>query len=153
MKKFYLLVFIVTVISCNNQETLEKETTIISADTIPEHRTVVSSKPIANFTENAGDALNKDWAFTVKVFETEKTFHYVMKIKFQELDALDTLILPNLGIQPILVLKSGKEKFSCIVGFKDKQQQFREYKKVSVEDNHLKITTLKRYGVYTTIKK
>ncbi len=153
MKIFSVLFFLVTIISCNNQETIEKETTIINSDTIPETRTVLSSRPIANLIENAGDALNKDWAFSVKVYQTEKTFHFIMKVKYQELEAVDTLKIPNIGIQPVVVLKSGKEKFSCIVGFRDKAQQFKEYKKVRVENNQLKISVLKHYAVYTSIKK
>ncbi|OIR08271.1 hypothetical protein GALL_94390 [mine drainage metagenome] len=153
MKIIFILFLLITIISCNNQEDIEKETTIISAGTIPETRTAVSSRPIAGLTENAGDALNKDWAFTVKVYQTAKTFQFVMKIKYQELEAVDTLKIPNIGIEPVVVLKSGKEKFSCIVGFKDKAQQFKEYKKVSVENNQLKIKVLKHYAVYTSIKK
>ena len=75
-----------------------------------------------------------------------------MKIKFEELEAADTLIIPDLHIQPMVELQPGKEKFSCIVGFKDKEQKFREYKKVSIENNQLKISILKRYGVYATMK-
>ncbi|MDE3144218.1 MAG: hypothetical protein KGL19_08700 [Bacteroidota bacterium] len=152
MKKLSVLFSLITIISCNNQEAIEKETTIIGIDTIPETRTAVSSRPIADLTENAGDALNKDWAFTVKVYQTTKTFHFIMKVKYEELETVDTLKIPNIGIQPIVVLKSGKEKFSCIVGFKDKAQQFKEYKKVSVENNQLKIKVLKHYAVYATVK-
>ena len=152
MKKLSTFFITVIFLSCNNQESAEKVISIISNDTIPELRTVVSSKPVANFTKNAGDALNKDWAFTVRVYETSKTFRFVMKIKFEELEAADTLIIPDLHIQPMVELQPGKEKFSCIVGFKDKEQKFREYKKVSVENNQLKITTLKHYGVYATMK-
>ena len=152
MKKPIILFITVTILSCNNQDSAEKEITVISNDTIPELRTVVSSKPIADYTQNAGDALNRDWAFTVRVFETSKTFRFVMKIKFEELDVVDTLIIPDLHIQPVVELQPGKEKFSCIAGFKDKAQKFREYKKVSVENNQLKIITLKHYGVYATMK-
>ena len=152
MKKLSILFITATILSCNNQESTEKEITIINNDTIPELRTVVNSKPVANFTQNTGDALNKDWAFRVRVYETSKTFRFVMKIQFEELEAVDTLIIPNLHIQPIVELQAGKEKFSCIAGFKDREQKFREYKKVSVENDQLKITTLKHYGVYATTK-
>ena len=152
MKKLSTFFITVIFLSCNNQESAEKVISVISNDTIPELRTVVSSKPVANFTKNAGDVLNKDWAFTVRVYETSKTFRFVMKIKFEELEAADTLIIPDLHIQPMVELQPGKEKFSCIVGFKDKEQKFREYKKVSIENNQLKISILKRYGVYATMK-
>jgi len=149
MKKLSIFFLSAIILSCNNQESVEKEITIVNNDTIPQIRTVVSSRPVADFTQNAGDALNTNWVFSVKIFETEKTFRFVMKIKFEELTAADTLILPDLHIRPVVELQPGKEKFSCIVGFKDREQKFREYKKVSVENNQLKITTLKRYGVYT----
>jgi len=152
MRKLSILFITAAILSCNNRESTEKVITVITNDTIPEIRTIVSSKPIADFSQNAGDALNKDWAFTVKVYETSKTFRFVMKIKFEELEAVDTLIIPDLHIQPVVELQSGKEKFSCIAGFKDKEQKFREYKKISIENNQLKITTLKHYGVYATMK-
>jgi hypothetical protein len=61
----------------------------------------------------------------------------------------DTLKLPNFGTLPRPVIQKGKEKYSCIIGFMDKQNQFREYKKVYVKGNQLKITALKHYAVAT----
>ena len=149
MKYIYFIASVLLIISCNEQENAEKGISIISSDTIPEHRTAINPKPVADYTETAADALNKSWVFAVKVFETEKTFQYVLKIKFQELEAVDTLNIPNLRIQPVVQIQKGNEKYCCIVGFLDKEKKFREYKKVTVENNHLKITALKHYGVYS----
>jgi hypothetical protein len=44
-------------------------------------------------------------------------------------------------------VKPGTEKLSCIIGFVDNQNNFREYKLLSAEDNNLKLTVLKSYAV------
>ena len=115
---------------------------------IPEYRDSVSKKPIEEHREKVDNPLN-DWYFSVKLYETPKTFHYVVKLKFEELEGEDTLKLPNFGTLPKPVIKKGKDQYSCIIGFLDKGGNFREYKKVHVVANHLKITTLKHYAVST----
>jgi len=154
MKKFCAALLFVTTIACNNESytvTPKSDTVIVNLDTIPEIRTNINPKPVVTYHEKDDDALN-DWGFDIKVYETQKTFYYLMKVKFEEIDAVDTLKLPNAGIKPVVELHRGNEKYSCIVGFRDKQQQFREYKKVSVQNNQLKIKVLAHYGVYNTLK-
>jgi hypothetical protein len=115
---------------------------------IPEERAVVHKEPVAEYKIKSDNPLN-DWYFSVSLFETNKTFNYLMKIQFEEVRGEDTLKLPDLGLEPKPVIQKGKEKYSCVVGFMDQNNQFREYKLIYVENsNQLKVTTLKHYAVY-----
>jgi hypothetical protein len=113
---------------------------------IPEYRDSVRKQPVAQYQEKVDNPLN-DWYFSVKLFETPKTFHYLVKLNYEEIVGEDTLKLPNFGTLPKPVIQKGPEKYSCIIGFMDKENKFREYKKVYVKGNHLKITALKHYAV------
>ncbi len=113
---------------------------------VDERRTSVKEAPVAQYSVKTDDPLN-DWYFSVSIYETPATFHYLLKLQFEEIRGEDTLKIPNLGYAPEPVLQKGPEKYSCIIGFRDREGQFREYKKVHVKGNSLKITTLKHYAV------
>ncbi len=117
-------------------------------DTIPKTREKISKTPVAVYEEKTDNPLN-DWYFRVKVFETEKTFRYLMKMQYEEITGTDTLKLPNQGTWPTIDIRKGEDKYSCIVGFLDKDGQFKEYKKVYVKENVLKVKVLKSYVAYT----
>jgi hypothetical protein len=68
-------------------------------------------------------------------------------MQYQEVTGEDTLRIPNLGKEPRVEIKPGKTEYSCILGFYDQDGVFREYKEVSVKDESLSLTTLKRYAV------
>ena len=69
-------------------------------------------------------------------------------MQFEEIRGEDTLKLPDFGIEPKPEIRKGIGRFSCIIGFIDKDQSFREYKLVSVKDGReLKLTTLKHYAI------
>jgi hypothetical protein len=116
--------------------------------TIPEFRNTVSKEPVAQHVEKVDNPLN-DWYFSVKLYETPKTFQYLIRLRYEEIQGEDTLKLPNFGTLPKPVIQKGNEKYSCIIGFMDKQNKFREYKKVYVQGSRLKITALKHYAVAT----
>jgi hypothetical protein len=131
--------------------TAEKTAPAIKAppvEKIPLYRTTVNAEPVAEHQEKTNNPLN-DWYFSVKLYETPKTFQYLMKCKYEELEGDDTLYLPNMGVAPKPVIQKGTDKYSCIVGFMDNNNQFREYKKVYVKDDQLKVTSLKHYSVVT----
>jgi hypothetical protein len=46
---------------------------------------------------------------------------------------------------PTIELQKGSEDLSCIVGFKGKENEFKEYKKVFIDNGELRITTIKAY--------
>lgn len=121
------------------------------AEKVPMFRTTVNAEPVAEYKQKTDDPLN-DWYFSVKLYETPKTFYYLMRVKYEELEGDDTLFLPNLGTVPKPVIQKGEDKFSCIVGFMDNHDQFREYKKVYVKNDQLKVTSLKHYSVATYSK-
>ena len=150
IKILHLLAFSF-VISCNNSQPKEevstkKKDTISKTPYIDPDKKEISKEPVASYSEKTDNPLN-DWYFKVQLFETEKTFEYLIKLQFEEIRGEDTLKLPNFGRMPEPQIKKGDEKYSCIIGFLDKENKFREYKKVYVQDNHLKITAIKHNGV------
>ncbi len=154
-----LSLFII-LLSCNSgskselQSTEATDTTsYITNDTIPNYRKTINHEAAASFSKNVPDEFNK-WVFQVDVYETKETFKYLMRIKYKELVVTDSLRLPNFGITPKIILKSGKEPLSCIIGFADKKDDFKEYRKVFIDNNRLRMVSLKSYfvGVYQTKK-
>jgi len=151
---------IIIVAACNSNKndgsqssTTNDTTTYITNDTIPNFRKVISSNAVASFSKNVPDELNK-WVFAVDVYETKETFKYNMRIKYKELTVTDSLRIPNFGIMPKVILQSGKEPLSCIIGFADKKGNFKEYRKAFIDNDKLRIVSLKSYfvGVYQTKK-
>ena len=134
----------------NTTDTAATKKDIVSepAGKIPLKRDSVRFGPVAEYREKTGNPLN-DWYFSVKLYETPETFHYIIKLEYEEIRGEDTLKLPNFGVMPRPVIQKGPDKLSCIIGFMDKDSVFREYKKVYVKDNVVKITALKHYAVYT----
>ena len=136
--------------SCGDRQTSPKSGAgALSESTaeVPEIRKKISDVPVAEFKEKTGDALN-DWYFLVQLYETSATFQYRVKLQFEEIRAEDTIRFPNFGIWPKPRIQKGKDKFSCIIGFLDQENRFREYKLVSVKDGRkLKISTLAHYAV------
>jgi hypothetical protein len=159
MKKNMYLVCCLIIAACNESPTdsIKKEdtalrtpapVTINPADNIPLYRDSLQAEPVAEYKERTENHFN-DWYFSVQLFETSKTFHYRIHLQYEEIEGDDTLKLPNFGTMPEPVIQKGPEKYSCIIGFKDKEGNFREYKKVYVKDDHLKVTALRHYSVAT----
>ena len=144
---------IISYSSCSPREekqpvtTAETESKVLSpVDTISLTRSEINKEAVATFSKKTDNPLN-DWYFRVNIYETPSTFKYLMRMQFEEIRGDDTLKIPNLGIEPKPVIKPGKELYSCIVGFLDKDGNFREYKKVYVKNNSLKVTTIRHYSV------
>jgi hypothetical protein len=135
--------------SCREQtQELPSQTdsvTVVSVDTIPEKRVKISKEPIAHFEEKL-DTLN-NWKFAVYIYETAKTFKYNIHLEAKEVRVTDSLIIPNFGRHPKVVIQKGKEPHTCIIGFLDKKDAFKEYRKVSFQDERLRIKTIQTYYV------
>ena len=117
---------------------------------ISPNRKLVRKGPVASYREKTDNPLN-DWYFSVGLYETPLTFQYLLKMQFEELKGEDTLLLPDLGSPPQPVIQKGKDKYSCVVGFLDKDNRFREYKLVYVkEGRELKLVTLHHYAMVPT---
>jgi hypothetical protein len=133
----------------NSDSGINKSGPVIPSDTVPEYRKKQRKEAVAEYREKIEDPLN-NWYFSVRVFETSKTYDYQLKLQFEEIKGEDTLRLPNFGSEPRPALVKGKDKYSCIIGFLDKRNNFKEYKLVSVrEGRELKLTTLNHYAVTT----
>jgi hypothetical protein len=148
MKKYGVLLICLFAIACNTENKTDKKKSGIEIvnDTIPATRTTVNPEAVASYSESVADKdkLN-NWQFSVDAFETGKTFQYLLKIKYKELQVKDTLTVPDFGIMPTVELQKGSEDLSCIVGFKGKENEFKEYKKVFIDNGQLRITTIKAY--------
>lgn len=150
--KHYSFLLLLALLSCNkpknNSETTatnSDEPTKAINDTIPLTREKVEKSPIASYSEKVKDDLN-DWRFAVDVYETPQTFKFLMKIEYMVQEAEDTLTIPNFGIMPKVEVRKGPDENSCIVGFLDKQGEFKDYKMIALKEKQLKISTLKYYG-------
>lgn len=153
MKNLLAAISCLLVVSCGQGK---KETTVVQeapkdsvinrVAKIPLEREVVKTEPVAEYRVRTENPLN-DWYFQVRLYETSKTFHYLIKLQYEEIRGEDTLKLPNFGTIPQPVIQKGPEQYSCIIGFMDKDNKFREYKKAFVKENTLKIVALKHYGV------
>ncbi|WP_353717767.1 hypothetical protein [Dyadobacter sp. 676] len=150
--KRYSFLLLLAVLCCNkpkkNDETAatnSDEPIKAINDTIPLTREKVEKSPVASYSEKVEDELN-DWRLAVDVYETKQTFKFLMKIEYMVQEAEDTLTIPNFGIMPKVEIRKGPQKESCIVGFLDKQGEFKEYKLIALKDKQLKISTLKYYG-------
>ena len=156
MIRYCLFLLLISLFSCNQQadSDTEKGGTVIANDTISETRNNVKSDAVASYSEPVADKdkLN-NWKFSVDAFETPETFKYQLAIQYKELKVKDTLTIPNFGIQPSIVLKKGPEELSCIVGFTGKEGEFKEFKKVMIDNGELKITPLKAYRTGLVQKK
>ncbi|HEX8331849.1 MAG TPA: hypothetical protein VF622_04460 [Segetibacter sp.] len=147
--KYYLIPFLFF-IGCSQSDERRNsglnKTTKVTNDTIPEVRKEVSHKPVASYMIPIGDP-RLEYKFGVLIYETPQTFKYLMRMQYEGMVVTDTLKVPNFGIWPTVEVRPGKEKLSCLIGFLDKEKKFKEYKMLTIKDNDLKLTVLKRYGV------
>ena len=137
--------------SCNGNGTSNDNGDAASTTTgsIPLERPNPNSNPVATYSEDVNSETGKlnHWKFTVALYETNKTFMYRIQVQYAELNITDSVQLPNLGMMPKPALQKGKEDYSCIIGFMDDKNTFRDYKLVSATDGNVRIHTLKYYSV------
>ena len=131
--KYLSLILIIIIFGCSNNK-----------KTIPAERKNVNTKAVASYVIPMGDP-KLDRKFGAEVFETPATFKFLLVMYFDGITQNDTLVFPDLGISPVVQIKPGTEKLSCIIGFLDDKNVFREYKKVAIKNNQLVLSTLKKY--------
>lgn len=149
--KYPVLFFVLFIYSCSGNNKQQSKTSSPAApytsnDTIPIARKQVSKSPVASYIIPINNPLLHQY-FGAKVYETLLTFQFLLTMRYEGMIETDTLKIPNFGTWPIVQIKKGPEKLSCIIGFLDKEKNFKEYKMLSARDNKLKLTVLKRYGV------
>jgi hypothetical protein len=153
-KAFCILTILCLFASCENKNTNSSNAN--SATTAPasvsQFRDHPSPQPVATHSENVTSETGRlnNWKFSVALYETAKTFTYRLQIQYAELSITDSLQLPDLGTAPKPVFQKGKEKYTCIIGFMDNKNIFREYKSVTVTNGNVRIHTLKYYAVSRT---
>jgi len=155
--KSAVLFFVLLINSCSENSKQGSKTTstvtYTSNDTVPLVRKQVSKVPVASYMIPINNPLLHQY-FGVKIYETPLTFQYILRMEYEGMKETDTLKIPNFGTWPIVKIKKGPEKLSCIIGFLDKEKRFKEYKKLLAKDNKLKLIVLKSYavGVYSNTK-
>jgi hypothetical protein len=155
MKTCFFL-FAIFIIACNNKNKLYEEkasgeTEYKTNDTIPEVRREVKKMPVASYLVPSKKKFI-NYKFGVKVFETPKTFQYLLEMNYDGMKVMDTLKIPNFGTWPVVEVKPAKEKLTCIIGFLDKEKNFKEYKMLTAKGSKLKLKVLHHYfvGSYRT---
>lgn len=155
-----ILLLLVTACNTGNDKTIENKTdspvastnandsVVFTTENIPFERTEVNPKPVKSYSETIKSFETTD-EFKVRLYETKRTFKYVIKISYQQMEVEDTLRVPNFGIEPSVdIIKGDSIRPSCIIGFFDKEQKFRESKLVYFKGNKMKVKVLKHYAVY-----
>ena len=134
--KYLSLILIIIIFGCSNNNS--------NNNTIPTTRKTVNAKPVAAYVIPMGDP-KLDRKFGTEIYETPETFKFKLVLYNDGTVVNDTLEFPNFGIAPVIQVKPGTEKLSCIIGFVDNKNVFREYKMLSEKNGQLLLTTLKRY--------
>ncbi len=158
MLKRFSVVAVVWLTACADEGVVKsksaKDTTLfVSNDTISEVRPFVSDKPVASWAVSVDDP-KLEQKFGVHIYETNFTFKYLLRMQHGGMHITDTLKVPNFGTLPVVRIRPGKDKMSCIIGFLDQNKEFKEYKKLVADGNQMKLIVLKKYstGVYESTK-
>jgi len=149
MRYAFITIFLMGMIACNQKTSSNKNEAAkieFAKDTVPEIRSTINKKPVASYTIPMGDP-RLDRKFGVNIYETPHTFKYLLQMQYDGMIQTDTLKVPNLNRWPVVKVEPGKEKLSCIIGFLDDKNTFREYKLLSAKNNHLNLSVLKSYGL------
>ena len=155
MKTIYRALLILLLAACNstNENTKgNKDSIVFTTENIPAERRNVNPQPVKIYEETTKSFETTD-EFKVGLYETKQTSTYLIKISYKNLEAVDTLRVPNFGIEPSVGIIKGEKQPSCIVGFLDKDKEFRESKLVYFEEDKLKVHVLKYYAVYADTAK
>ena len=152
MKLITFIILSCLFIACNNGEnaTSHSDTVvIIKTNAVAETRKNPNNTPVSNYSEAVDDGVNyaNGWKFSASLFETKYTFKYLLKMQYKELRETDTLVIPNLGVLPKVDIRKGASAQSCVIGFFDKKENFKEYKKLIVRNEQLKLITIQSYSV------
>lgn len=155
--KYLSILFLFISTACSNGNSLKSEnasdtTSFTSNDTIPEIRKGVSNKPVASYLIPINDPVLKQ-KFGVEIYETPRTFQFLLRMQYEGMEVTDTLKIPNFGMWPVVKINPGKDKLSCIIGFLDKKKEFKEYKMLTAKGDKMRLIVLKRYtvGVYRNV--
>jgi hypothetical protein len=146
----FVVFSIFSLVACNNpggSNTGTDSSSVSITSAISSERTNVKAEPVASYHYAIPNDLNS-WEFNVSLKETSQRFNYVLEMQYQEMTGMDTITIPNFGFEPEPAIKKGSNDLECIIGFLDKEKKFRDYLKVFVDNDRLRVKTLKQYAVY-----
>ncbi|HMO31697.1 MAG TPA: hypothetical protein PKE63_05640 [Lacibacter sp.] len=113
-----------------------------------EERATVNPDPVLEYVVNLGDTLNPEWAFSVKLYEQQKSLQYRVLFKYKEVEGEKIFSYPNLGFMPLPGLRrQGEDSLACVVGFYDADSTFMDLRLIKVENGNLIYRHLKEYQV------
>ncbi|MBL0883543.1 MAG: hypothetical protein IBJ16_09410 [Chitinophagaceae bacterium] len=143
---------IILFIACNNRpENVQQETAVvIPADSISELRSTIRKEAVITHQQKVPDEFN-NWKFQVSLYETERRFHYIVRMQYKELRISDSINIPNLGKEPIVEIQKDSQPYSCTIGFLDKKGVFKPYYRANVQKEQLRFKKIAAYGVGVTL--
>lgn len=145
---------IIFMVGCDNSaektKSPEETTVVIPADSISELRSTVRKEAVVSHQQKVPDEFN-DWKFAVQLYETERRFHYTVRMQYKELRITDSINIPNLGKEPIVEIQKDSQPYSCTIGFLDKKGVFKPYYRASIQKEQLRFKKIAAYGVGVTL--
>ena len=147
--KYWYIISLICISACHQKNKLDHKGLAdenASTDTIPEVRDTIGKSPVASYSIPMGDP-RLERKFGVEIYETNYTFKYLLVMQYDAMVQTDTLKLPNFGTWPVVKVKPGKEKLSCIIGFLMRKIILESTKCLVLKMMHLKLTVLKSYGI------
>lgn len=151
-KKYFVILPLFLIVACTQKNNrTDRKKSFQTNNSIPALRKNINKKPVAFYDVPMGDP-RLDRRFGVAIFETSETFKFYLSMQYDAMFQSDTLQIPNFDVMPEVQIRPGPIKLSCIIGFLDKEKNFREYKLLSAKGDKLTLTTMKSYGVETYVK-
>jgi len=150
------LLCIIFIAGCNSSsdksKSPEEAAIIIPADSISELRSTVRKEAVASHQQKVPDEFN-NWKFAVHLYETERRFHYTVRMQYKELRITDSINIPNLGKEPIVAIQKDSLPYSCTIGFLDNKGLFKPYYRANVQKEQLRFKKIAAYwvGVYKKV--
>lgn len=147
-----LLILLFAACASGHNENNGEDSVVLTSDNVPLERENINPNPVKYYHETVKSFETTD-EFKVGLYETKQTFKYLIKISYKQIEVNDTLRVPNFGLSPAVeIIKGDSARPSCIVGFLDKDQRFKESKLIAFVNNKLKVKVLKYYAVYQDSK-
>lgn len=149
----YFSMMLLSVLLCSCTDSINKnnnnDSIISPSENISTARSSVNPNAIKTYEETIKSFETTDH-FKVSIFETNQTFNFLIKISYKQMNETDTLHVPDFGSLPSVdIIKGDSIRPSCIIGFYDKNKNFKESKLIYYKENILKIKVLKYYAVYS----
>lgn len=108
-------------------------------------RKTVQAQAVANYSQKILDTLNRQWYFSVQLFETRNPQDYIIQMIYEEMHNTDTIHFPDMGYPVKPAVKKADDTLSVYVGFLDPKGEFQYYKSVYVDRKGMHLQTIRKY--------